>query len=504
MDTPRSTPPWAWAAVATTAALLVCWGALDGIPHVSDEVAYTLQSKLFAAGMRTGPAADEPSMVSYPFWVAGPKSHAAFPMGWPALLSVGTALGVPWLVNPLLAGVSVLLTWAAGRKLAPDSAARTAAAVVAVSPALVLLAASRMAHTSTLVALLTALWAVVDPRDARRALLGSAGVAYGVLARPFDALLLGGPLLVLAVWQNRRHAWAWVGLPALATAATLYDNAVLQGAVTTFPADAFYADWTPDRPDCNRLGFGADVGCAPVGGELGHTVSKALAQAWDKLVLLDRLLLGVPGGGVLALGAAVWSRRWLWLAPLALVVLGHLLYWSPGLAYGPRFYALGVPGLALLVGVVATRVLSVQRSALVVGAAASLGLAWVWPELSDRYWCVDGRLSRHIDTLAEGGVLFVKGRGQRTMGWPRLGVPEFVCDPMLESGDALWRWDPSQATGGWQVRHALNTAEDTATFRARHHPGAPAWLVVHDVTADERSVAALPPETTPPGQGSSR
>jgi len=290
----------------------------------------------------------------------------------------------------------------------------------------------------------------------------------------------------------RRREWVFgvfFVLPAaLAAGVVLLDNQVLQGSPFVFPADAFYDAWTPERPGCNRLGFGADVGCVPVDGQLGHTVVGALKQAVDRAVLLDRLLVGLPLFGVLALVAG-WKRPVL-LLPLALVAVGHLLYWSPGLAYGPRFWALGIPGLALALGT-----LPLGRVArfvpVVVTVSAGLGLGYVWPELSDRYWCVDDRLSRYVDQLpAEGGVLLVEGKGTRPASWPRLGVADFTCDPMLEFGDALVFWHP--VDGNWQPRHALADPSQTELYRQRYQPGAAAWRVVHDVSSDERTISVLP------------
>ena len=160
------------------------------------------------------------------------------------------------------------------------------------------------------------------------------------------------------------------------------------------------------------------------------------------------------------------------------------------MAYGPRFWALGVPGLALAVGalVPASATRWVPLGAV---AAAAAGLAWVWPELSDRYWCVDDRLARYSESLADdGGVLLVAGEGTRSAGWPRLGVEAFQCDPMLEFGDALLLWDPLD--GDWQPRHALADPSQTDLYRARFQPGRPAWRVVHDVATDERTVVPLP------------
>src|SRR3979490_1995849 len=70
--------------------------------------------------------------------------------GWPAVLAVGERLGVPWLVNPLLAGLNVLLPFALVRELYERRTARVAVLLLAVSPWHVFMAMNFMTHTVSL------------------------------------------------------------------------------------------------------------------------------------------------------------------------------------------------------------------------------------------------------------------------------------------------------------------------------------------------------------------
>ena len=56
-----------------------------GIPHVTDEISYTLQARLFADLKRIGPVADNASMWSMPFWNVDGPMFSPFPPGWPGL-----------------------------------------------------------------------------------------------------------------------------------------------------------------------------------------------------------------------------------------------------------------------------------------------------------------------------------------------------------------------------------------------------------------------------------
>ena len=329
--------------------VLVALGPLEGIPHITDEIAYTLQSRLLAAGMRVGPPGDDAALMSMPFWVVQPQTYSPFPVGWPLLLSIGERLGVPWLLNPLLAGLLPPLCLLLAREWTEEGTARLSALLIALSPGIWILAASRMSHTSVLVALLAAMVVVCRARDGLWAWAGAGlALAYVTLARPFDGALLGGVLLLLALrvapsWR----AWGLLaGLTGLGVIGVLADNLLLTGDPLRFAMNDYLDAMA--HPGCNRLGFGEDVGCHPTLQTLGHTPAKALRLAADSALRMDRLLLGIPGVTVLALVGAWRLRRWEPVALLALVVLGYGLYWSPGRALGARFWHPAYPAVVIL------------------------------------------------------------------------------------------------------------------------------------------------------------
>lgn len=475
--------------LAFAIALFVALVPLGAVPHLTDEVAYTLQSKLFAQGLRVGPAADNASMVQYPFWVAEPSSYGVFPPGWPALLSVGQAVGLPWLVNPLIGGLLPWLSYLVARELVEEKPALLAAGVMALSPGVWLLAATRMAHTSVLAALLVA--TVVVLRREQRAWtwwLAGAALAYVVLARHFDAVL-AIPLILM----GRRLPL--LVLPGLAGLLVLVDNAQITGDPTSFPVNAWFDEFAREwqRPTgCNRMGFGPDVGCFATFGTWGHSPEKALRIAMESGLRMDRLLLGVPGIGLVALVGAWMLRRKVWPVLLLLwVVGGYALYWSPGMAYGARLWHPLYVVLPVLVALPLWRVLG-WRAWLVVAGVPLVGGSFVVNDLADRFWCVD----RSVVTILEDqditeGVVFLYAAGIRETGWPAVGVPEFACDASLESGDGLWLNDPGSPTGGLQVRHALIDEANTRAYLQALHPGQPAWILEHDVSLDVRVVRPI-------------
>lgn len=482
----------------------IALGPLGGVPHVTDEVAYTLQARLFAAGQRAAAAAPYPALQSYPFWQVEGATHAVFPPGWPALLAAGEGLGLGWLVNPVLAAGLPAVVYALARRLLDGRGAWLAALFVALSPGVLLLASSRMAHTSVLLAL--GLGALAAGSRRHQAWAGLA-VAYVVAARPYDAVLIGVPILL---WGMRGAGWggraALVALPGLAAALVLADNAALTGSPFTFPVGPWFDAWVEDLgrpPGCNRLGFGETVGCAPVDGSWGHSPAKALATMRDTAMRMDRLLIGIPGGTLLAT-VGLWrlGRRGLWLlVPVPLVVLGHALYWSPGLALGARFWHPLYLVLAVLVGagLGALPDRGALRWLVPVGLSAAClgGTSRLLPELADSWWCIDGSLASRVEAAGiDQGVLFVRSEGTAPVRtWPRLGVDQpLECGAMLESGEAFLLHDPTG--GGLTVRHAPPPAQ-IERWRRELAPERPAWLAVQDLSTGTWAVEALPPLGAP-------
>lgn len=466
---------------------------LEGVPHVSDEVVYTLQARLFAAGLLTGPGA--PAPIPYPFWTATPHGvWGAFPIGWPALLAFGELLGAPWLINALLAGTLPALVFGVARERFDERVAWIAAVAVALSPGIWVLASSRMSHTSVLVALLVATVVVLRKRDPTWAWIAAGvAIAYVVLARPFDALLLGAPLLIAGLVRAPHiPAKALFVVPSLgATLLVVATNVALTQDALMFASTAWF-EASVDRPGCNSLGFGPEIGCAPTLGTYGHTLEKAATQTLLNLERLDRLLLGIPGGSLLA-AAGLWlGRKKLWplLGFLVVPVLGYALYWSPGAALGARFYHPAYVLLPILVAIPLAR-LSVRYALIPLLIGGLVGGVLVYRDLDASWWCSDGAVHRALaDADASAGLLIYESTGQVERFWPSLRVGR-VCTSGLD--DAMAEVDPSG--GGFQLTQAL--AQPGSNEIMAQQFGGPTWRVEHDIAAGTARVTRLAPAPPP-------
>jgi hypothetical protein len=178
-------------------------------PHIPDEVIYLYQARYMANGqlkVSAPPVPEAFSIYMIPYKAA--QWYSPFPPGWPALLALGMQLGAYWLVNPLLAGLNVLLTFGLIEELYDRRAARIAVLLLCISPWHIFMAMNLMSHTFILTCALAATVAIVQARRTGKA-LGSlgAGIAAGMacLVRPLDGLTVAGLIGLWAIGIGGRR-----------------------------------------------------------------------------------------------------------------------------------------------------------------------------------------------------------------------------------------------------------------------------------------------------------
>lgn len=318
---------------AAGTSLLISSAVLDRIPHVTDGVSYAFQGKIFAAGRLFLAPPPAPALFAHENIVldAG-RWCSLYPPGWPLLLALGWRIGAPWIVDPLLLGLSVAGIWRLGRALFDSATGLLAAVALAVSPFALIMSAGFLAHGPALCAGVWCLVFLVEGiEEERRGRLAMAGLLGGfmVLIRPFTAVALLGPAVVWGLVRRRKdfRAVGWMALGALPCAAAflLYDRAVFGGALTTG-----YQAY-----DAARFGSVEGMAVAP---------AEAFARnlPWY-LSNLNRCLWGFPWPDLLVFLPLLWPRpgrgRDAMLASCAAcLVLGHCFYYYRDVIYsGPRF-----------------------------------------------------------------------------------------------------------------------------------------------------------------------
>lgn len=390
--------PWLAALVVTVAAILVNRIGMDGVPHLGDETAYLFQAQTFAHGLvavAAPPPGAQAALAAELVMINGPHWFSVFPPGWPMVLALGVTAGVPWLVNPILGGLTVLAAHWAMRQAVSRGFANLGAVVLAASPWLITLSGSLMSHTVTF-ALMFAGWGFLLAAARAGAMRAAglafiAGLAMGLmfLARPVDGVIAGAlsGLFFLSYALPRRGLWPAVlayGLGCLALALLIfpYNQFLLGDPMQTPVNEHFDRLW---HAGSNRMGFGADIGAPGGWGGLdffpGHTPWEAVLYAQYSAYALNFDAFAWRIGslaGVLALAAwGAWRRiEWAMAAFIAAVVGAYALYWHADSFYvGPRYWALVLPPMIVLTAAGLVALAARLRQAGDVQAGLRLGVA---------------------------------------------------------------------------------------------------------------------------------
>ena len=197
----------------------------ESLPHIEDEIAYIWQARVIAdTGRITTPTPVCPKCFLVPFVVDyGGLRFGKYPPGWPALLALGEKAGARALINPLLAGFSVWLTYLLGRRLFHPAAGLLAAFLTVTSPFFLINSGSLLSHAWTLLLVLGFALAWLDlfdpvERVPHRLTLVVAGLCLGVIAltRPLTAVGVALPFgfhaLYLAGARRACRSPAGIGL----------------------------------------------------------------------------------------------------------------------------------------------------------------------------------------------------------------------------------------------------------------------------------------------------
>jgi hypothetical protein len=200
--------PWTLIAAATVTFALAALFVYHRHPLSMDEYAPLFQARAFARGSLWGELPPEvlPRLVpirSGDFLEASVDGRviSSYWPGFALLLAPFAALGVPWLLNPLLGGASLWMVWHLARRLLPSpAAAGWAVLLTAASPAFAVSAISFYSMSAHLFFNLLFVSLILEPEPRRLVAAGAVGSVALVLHNPVPHLLFALP------WM------AWIGL----------------------------------------------------------------------------------------------------------------------------------------------------------------------------------------------------------------------------------------------------------------------------------------------------
>jgi hypothetical protein len=370
--------------VGFLAAALVTWRVFEAVPHLEDEIAYVWQANVLAQGKITIPSPPHEKSFLVPFVVDYQgERFGKYPLGWPVMLALGVLANARGLVNPLLSGLGVWLTYLVGKRVFGAPVGLLAAALTVVSPFFLMNSGSLLSHPLGLAlsAAFVLVWlkGFAEPGVLPRwplTILAAVLLGALILTRPFTAVgvalpfaLHGAYLFLFSRGDPARLRQLRLHLPvmALIILALASLHFLWQYLVTGDPFLNPYTLWW----DYDKVGFGPGHGHS----EKGHTLRQAWVNTRYSLQVGARDLFGWGSYSWILLPFGAWAalrRRQAWLVGVVfpvLVVL-YLSYWVGADLFGPRYYYEGLFTLTIF-------------------SAAGLGLLAGWPLTKDRRAAVD-------------------------------------------------------------------------------------------------------------------
>ncbi len=322
-------------------------------------MAYVWEAKAIAGGQIRLPAPECTRCFLMPFVIDyNGYRFGKYPLGWPAVLSLGIRLGIRSLVNPLLGAAAVWLTYRLGRKLFQPSVGLLAAFLTAASPFFLMNTGSLLSHTWGLFLTVTLVTAWVDVffpayrhKNVPAALPGViAALCLGLLAlsRPLTAAAVALPFIIHGVYilitgtKSQRLILIAIGLGAGLLAGLHF---VWQYALTGDALLNPYTLWW----SYDKIGFGPGTGLQAG----GYNIYSALANTRFSVAVLATDLFGWPFLSLIFIPFGFWAVRksvpgWLLFGLIPAIILAYGLYWITSWLFGPRYFFEAMPGLSLI------------------------------------------------------------------------------------------------------------------------------------------------------------
>jgi hypothetical protein len=327
----------------------------ERIPHLEDEFTYAWEADVLSHGQVIIPSPPSPQSFLVPFVIDYEgRRFGKYPLGWPLVLSLGVLAGARWLVNPLLAGLGVWLTYLLGKKVFDWKVGLLAAGLTVTSPFVLLNSGSLLSHPLGLV--LSASFALVFLHNfgelhARRRWLLTLGAALLVggliVTRPFTAVGVVLPFAfygIYLLWHGDRQTRVHLIVMGFAILALSSLHFLWQMTLTGNPLlDPYTLWWSYDR-----IGFGPGIGVLPG----GHTLYQAYVNTSHSLETGWSDFFGWQYLSWLFLPFGLWAARrnhealLLGSVFISLVVI-YMAYWVGSDLFGPRYYYEGFYSVSL-------------------------------------------------------------------------------------------------------------------------------------------------------------
>ena len=327
----------------------------DHTPHIHDEVSSLFQARILLSGHFTVPSPPARESFDFPHTINNGRWYSMYPPGWPFLLALGVLIRAPWLINPILGALTILLLYFLGLEIHGRRTGILAAVLGSVSIWLLLMSATMMTHSASMffngVFLLFFFRSLKRP-GVRNGLL--AGFAFGIayLVRPYNALVFSLPFLIVLAWRLLKEFKArWKNALAMILPAVLCGGFFLfYNAMTTGHA------FTPGYLVYHGPQYATIFG-RPATLDYDYTPLVAALQIGENMVAINNYLFGWPLTSLWLLFFALWAGRArprergpdvLLLCGFLSMTVGFYFFWGSFVIIGARMFFDTLPLLVLL------------------------------------------------------------------------------------------------------------------------------------------------------------
>jgi hypothetical protein len=327
----------------------------DHIPHVHDEIDYLFQAKIFKLGRLYMPSPPAKEFFDFPHIINNGRWYSQYTPGYPFLLLLGLVVGVPWILNPILAAFSIVLFYFLGKEIFNKTVGLLASILGAISIWFLLMSSTMMSHTSCMFFLtlfLLFLFRSLKNPSAANGIFAALALGMALLIRPYTSFLIAFPFLVfytvnqlLKLKSSTKNIAAFTLIMLLVFSVLMAYNRATNGDPLRMGYIVCYGKEV-------LPGFGIS-GCY----NLIHTPHQGALNTGIYLKSLNTYLFGWPSSLILVLllllilGSVKPGYRkkiLLLLSGFICLMVGYFFYWGTVETIGPRFYFEGIPLLILL------------------------------------------------------------------------------------------------------------------------------------------------------------
>ncbi|MFC2160079.1 ArnT family glycosyltransferase [Acidobacteriota bacterium] len=393
---------------------LISYFIFNHTPHINDEVSYLFQAKIFKSGRLFAPSPAAKNFFNFPHVINNGQWYSHYPPAYPIILLFGLLIGAPWIINPLLAALSIVFFYLLGKEVFSKQVGILAACLGAVSIWFLIMSSTMMSHTAGLFLItffLLFFFRSLKKPSVLNGLLAGIGLGGAILIRPYNAFLIALPFLIFWVvktLRNFRLHWkntlAFGLMLILSLSTLLVYNSLTNG-------DPLLMGYTVRYGADHGIGFGK-AGYT----ESAHSPYLGVQYTIENMKAMNKDLFGWPFSSFLALiplffisqkRRLIQQSLGLFFSSFAVLTFGLFIYWGSFILIGARMFFEFIPvfiilsalGIRELIPLLSQRLKkrSPQWTKKVVTVVLCIFTAyafavrlpgWIWPEETN--WYYDG------------------------------------------------------------------------------------------------------------------